>query len=106
MSATLLRSSVQQPCSHGCVYESDISLLKAAVLDIKDSVHDMKDLLTAKAVLEEQVVATRYSLQTLETRIHDLELNNAMHKGRGLVNERLIWALFSSAMAGLALYRG
>ena len=63
---------------HPCQHEGDISVLNAALAEIKDTLRDLKDLLASNAALEEQ----------------------AKSKGNSKWTDRIIWAITSAALGG------
>lgn len=89
------------PPSHACIHEADISILNAAILEIKDTLRDLKDLLTSNAVLEEQAAQFRQSLHKLDKRLHKLELDVAQGRGSSRWVERVAWAVLTAALTGL-----
>lgn len=86
---------------HTCKHEADFGGLNAAILEIKDTLRDLKDLLTSNAVLEEQAVQFRQSLVNIDKRLHKLELDVAHGKGSSRWMERVAWAVMSLALGGL-----
>lgn len=63
---------------HPCQHEGDISVLNAALAEIKDTLRDLKDLLASNAALEEQ----------------------ARSKGNSKWTDRIVWAITSAALGG------
>ncbi|MDE7064397.1 MAG: hypothetical protein K2O70_02860 [Desulfovibrionaceae bacterium] len=89
--------------SHPCTHEADIGSLNTAILEIKDTLRDLKDLLTSNAILEEQAVQFQHSLENIDKRLRTLELDVAHGKGTARWLERLAWAVMSLALGGLLL---
>lgn len=81
-----------------CAHESDISILNAAMLEIKDTLRDMKDLLTSNAVLEEQSVQFRESLLNINIRLRKVELEAAQNKGSNRWLDRVVWCVTAAAL--------
>lgn len=81
-----------------CTHEADISILNAAMLEIKDTLRDMKDLLTSNAVLEEQAVHFRESLINMDIRLRKVELEVAQNKGSNRWLDRVVWCVTAAAL--------
>lgn len=81
-----------------CTHEADISILNAAMLEIKDTLRDMKDLLTSNAVLEEQAVHFRESLINMDIRLRKVELDVAQNKGSNRWLDRVVWCVTAAAL--------
>lgn len=86
--------------SHPCAHEADISILSSAILEMKESLKHISDLLMSNAVLEEQADNTRKRLNGLDERLRELEINLAMSSGKSAFTERVIWSLVCAALAG------
>lgn len=86
--------------SHACAHEADIGILNTAIVEIKDTLRNLTDLLTSNAVLEEQAVTTRNRIKELDNRVRELEINSALAKGRNIFTERVVWSLVCAALAG------
>ena len=84
-----------------CRYETDIGILKATVVEIKDALARLAALLAANAVLEEQAVQFRKRLGTMELRLHEVELEIAHSQGSARWLERVVWAVVTLALAAL-----
>ncbi len=97
------RRSLSPP--HSCLHESDITLLNVALIDIKNTLSDMKDLLTSNAVLEEQALQFRKDIDALFSRIHKVEITTARHSGSSIWVERAVWAVVSMALGGMLALR-
>ena len=87
---------------HPCQHEGDISVLNAALAEIKDTLRDLKDLLASNAALEEQAIITRNSLKEINERLRSVELEQARSKGNSKWTDRILWAITSAAL-GLLL---
>ncbi len=85
---------------HPCQHEGDISVLNAALAEIKDTLRDLKDLLASNAALEEQAIITRNSLKEINERLRSVELEQAKSKGNSKWTDRIIWAITSAALGG------
>lgn len=83
---------------HPCQHEGDISVLNAALAEIKDTLRDLKDLLASNAALEEQAIITRNSLKEINERLRSVELEQA--KSNSKWTDRIIWAITSAALGG------
>lgn len=90
--------------AHTCHHEGDITILNTAILEIKDTLRDMKDLLTSNAVLEEQAVVTRSSLKNHDERLRTVELELAQSKGMNRWIDRIVWAVTAAALSGTVIY--
>lgn len=87
---------------HPCQHEGDISVLNAALAEIKDTLRDLKDLLASNAALEEQAIITRNSLKEINERLRSVELEQARSKGNSKWTDRILWVITSAAL-GLLL---
>lgn len=85
---------------HTCLHEGDISVLNAALAEIKDTLRDLKDLLASNAALEEQAIITRNSLKEISERLRSVELEQARCKGNSKWTDRILWAVTSAALGG------
>jgi len=85
------------PCHH----ETDIGILKATAVEIKDSLARLTALLTSNAVLEEQVMQFRKRLTLIETQLHEVELEIAHAQGSSRWIERVVWAIVTLSLAAL-----
>lgn len=81
-----------------CIHESDISILKSAMLEVKDSLKSITTLLTSNAVLEEQVTSLRTMTDRVGSRLTTVELVLAQQKGVGRWIERAVWVLVSGGL--------
>ena len=81
-----------------CTQESDISLLNTAIVEIKDTLKDLKELLLSNAVLSEQVSHFKEDITNIDIRLRKLELDVAQGKGANRWVERVIWCLTSVAL--------
>ena len=87
-----------------CIHESDISILKSAMLEVKDNLKSITALLTSNAVLEEQVASLRTRGDGVTLRLAAVELALAQQKGVSRWLERVVWVLVSGGlMAALGL---
>lgn len=87
-------------CSGHSAFVLDISVLNAALAEIKDTLRDLKDLLASNAALEEQAIITRNSLKEINERLRSVELEQARSKGNSKWTDRIIWAITSAALGG------
>lgn len=85
---------------HPCQHEGDISVLNAALAEIKDTLRDLKDLLASNAALEEQAIITRNSLKEINERLRSVELEQARSKGNSKWTGRIVWGITSAALGG------
>ena len=81
-----------------CAHEADISLLNTAIVEIKDTLKDLKELLLSNAVLSEQVSHFKESITNIDIRLRKLELDVAQGKGSNKWIERVVWCLTSAAL--------
>ena len=81
-----------------CAHEADISLLNTAIVEIKDTLKDLKELLLSNAVLSEQVSHFKESITNIDNRLRKLELDVAQGKGSNRWIERVVWCLTSAAL--------
>ena len=81
-----------------CAHEADISLLNTAIVEIKDTLKDLKELLLANAVLSEQVSHFKENITDIDIRLRKLELDVAQGKGSNKWIERVVWCLTSAAL--------
>ena len=79
-----------------CAHEADISLLNTAIVEIKDTLKDLKELLLSNAVLSEQVSHFKENITSI--RLRKLELDVAQGKGSNRWIERVVWCLTSAAL--------
>ena len=80
-----------------CTHEADISLLNTAIVEIKDTLKDLKELLLSNAILSEQVSHFK-DITNIDIRLRKLELDVAQGKGANRWVERVIWCLTSAAL--------
>lgn len=85
---------------HTCAHEADISILNSAILEMKESLKRISDLLMSNAVLEEQADNTRKRLNGIDERLRGVEINIAHSSGKSVFTERVIWTLVCTALAG------
>lgn len=52
-----------------CAHEADISLLNTAIVEIKDTLKDLKELLLSNAVLSEQVSHFKENITSIDIRL-------------------------------------
>ena len=76
-----------------CAHEADISLLNTAIVEIKDTLKDLKELLLSNAVLSEQVSHFKENITSI-----DIRLRKAQGKGANRWVERVVWCLTSAAL--------
>ena len=81
-----------------CTHEADIGILNAAIIEIKDTLKDLKDLLSSNAVLAEKMSTAQITIANIDTRVRKLELAVAQSKGAGKWVERVVWCLVSAAL--------
>ena len=81
-----------------CTHESDFGILNTTIVEIKDTLKDLKDVLTSNAVLAEQVNAIKETLSTVDMRVRKVELDIAQHRGSDKWIEKVIWCLLSAAL--------
>ena len=81
-----------------CTNDADISLLNTAIVEIKDTLKDLKELLLSNAVLSEQVSHFKEDITNIDIRLRKLELDVAQGKGANRWVERVIWCLTSVAL--------
>lgn len=85
---------------HPCAHEADISVLSAALPEIRENLKQISELLMSNAVLEEQSLTLRNRLKEIDNRVRELEINSALAKGRNIFTERVVWSLVCAALAG------
>lgn len=90
---------------HDCSHESDINILRSAVLEMKETLKYITDLLMSNAVLEEQVAALHTSKHALEERLHNVELEIAQQKGSARWVERVVWLFITAGLTGLLTWQ-
>ena len=78
-----------------CAHEADISLLNTAIVEIKDTLKDLKELLLSNAVLSEHF---KENITSIDIRLRKLELDVAQGKGANRWVERVVWCLTSAAL--------
>ena len=88
---------------HTCKKDSELSMLHDAIIDIKDTLRDLKDLLISNAVLEKQSEQFRKDIDALFSRLNKLEVRAARASGSSIWVERVVWALICAALAGLGI---
>ena len=81
-----------------CTHEADIGILNAAIIEIKDTLKDLKDLLSSNAVLAERMSTAQITIANIDTRVRKLELAAAQNRGSGKWIERVVWCLVSAAL--------
>nr|DAU99848.1 MAG TPA: hypothetical protein [Caudoviricetes sp.] len=86
-----------------CAHEADISLLNTAIVEIKDTLKDLKELLLSNAVLSEQVSHFKESITNIDIRLRKLELDVAQGKGSNRWIERVVWILLTGTIGILSL---
>lgn len=96
---------ISSPSSHHCQHETDIAIMNRAILEIKDSLIYIKDLMTSNAVLEEQVVGIRAAIKEMKTDIETLKVSAAKQLGSIPWIEKIVWLLISGG-AGIFIGKG
>ncbi|MBQ4568338.1 MAG: hypothetical protein IJA79_09510 [Desulfovibrio sp.] len=86
------------PPTHVCYREGDLASMMAAIVEIKNTLHGLRDLLTSNAVLEEQASRFSDSITELNRRLLEVELRMAQMSGSNKWIEKVVWAV---AAAGL-----
>lgn len=97
MSTSVQPASPSSPPPH-CTHEADISLLNTAIVEIKDTLKDLKELLLSNAVLSEQVAQFKENITSIDIRLRKLELDVAQGKGSNRWVERVIWCVTAAAL--------
>lgn len=92
--------SASNALRHPCAHEADIGILSSAILEMKENLRHISDLLMSNAVLEEQANTTRKRLNELDERLRTLEISLALTRGRNMFTERVMWAIVCAALAG------
>lgn len=69
-----------------------------AIVEIKDTLKDLKELLLSNAVLSEQVSHFKENITSIDIRLRKLELDVAQGKGANRWVERVVWCLTSAAL--------
>lgn len=87
-------SAVQPRCAH----EAELGRLDEAIIEIKDTLRDVKELLKSNATLSERMTAAQTAISNIDTRLRKLELAVARHQGSGKWIERVVWCLVSAAL--------
>lgn len=85
---------------HQCTHENEFGVLTATMSEIKDTLRDLKDLLTSNAVLEERTEALRQQFHALEKRLQRAEIVAAQHSGSSKWVERLVWLVVTGILTG------
>ena len=85
-----------EPCKH----EADFSIMQAAILELKESIKSISELLTSNAVLAEQSERLRKENAEIFRRLHTVELEAAKAKGSSKWTERVITILVTAALTG------
>ena len=81
-----------------CTHESDFGILNTTIVEIKDTLKDLKDVLTSNAVLAEQVNQIKEASINISTRLHKVEIEMANHSGSDKWIERFIWCFLSAVL--------
>lgn len=84
-----------------CAHEADISLLNTAIVEIKDTLKDLKELLLSNAVLSEQVSHFKENITSIDIRLRKLELDMAQGKGNSHWMERILWLIITIILSGM-----
>lgn len=95
-----MRNPVNQ---HICTRDAEFNGLSSAIIDIKDTLRVVRDLLTSHAVLGTQAVQFRKDIDVLFSKVHKLEVHTARASGSSTWIERVIWVLICAGLAGLGL---
>lgn len=91
-------TSPQHP--HRCTHENEFGVLAATMSEIKDTLRDLKDLLTSNAILEERTEALRQQGHGMEKRLQRVEITVAKWTGSSKWVERLVWLAVTGALTG------
>lgn len=84
-----------------CLHEADLAIVKDAIVDIRESLKSITELLTAHAVLDNRVSVIKEDVHNINLRLSALELAVARQHGTNRWMERVVWALVSSALMAL-----
>ena len=68
-----------------CAHEADISLLNTAIVEIKDTLKDLKELLLSNAVLSEQVSHFKETITSIDIRLRKLDVQQLLRPAGGIV---------------------
>lgn len=89
------------PMQHDCEHEPDFALLNQAILDIKDNLTYMRDLMTSNAVLEEQVSTLNREMKNVKRDMVEVKLMQAKASGSSAWIEKICWGLIALALGAL-----
>ena len=81
-----------------CSHEAELGRLNEAIVEIKDTLKDLKDLLSSNAALTERMDMAKSTILNIDTRLRKLEVSVAQHQGSGKWLERIVWCLVSLAL--------
>lgn len=84
-----------------CSRESDFAILNQAILDIKDNLTYLRDLMTSNAVLEEQVSTLNREMKTVKQEIDEVRLIQARASGSSAWIEKICWGLIALALGAM-----
>ena len=84
-----------------CTHESDFALLNQAILDIKDNLTYMRDLMTSNAVLEEQVSTLNREMKNVKKEMDEVRIMQAKASGSSAWIEKICWGLVTLALGAM-----
>ena len=89
------------PHPNPCVHESDLAILNQAILDIKDNLTYLRDLMTSNAILEEQVSTLNREMKTVKQEMDEVRIMQAKASGSSVWIEKICWGLVSLALGAM-----
>ena len=87
--------------SSPCVHESDLAILNQAILDIKDNLTYLRDLMTSNAILEEQVSTLNREMKTVKHEMDEVRIMQAKASGSSVWIEKICWGLVALALGAV-----
>lgn len=89
------------PTHSSCSHEAELGRLNEAIVEIKDTLKDLKELLSSNAALTERMDMAKSTIQNIDIRLRKLEVSVAQHHGAGKWLERVVWGIITLALSAL-----
>ena len=95
------RDQTSQHKNLPCAHEPDFAILNQAILDIKDNLTYLRDLMTSNAVLEEQVSTLNREMKNVKRDMDEVKIMQAKASGSSAWIEKICWGLVTLALGAL-----
>ena len=95
------REQTSQHKNFPCAHEPDFAILNQAILDIKDNLTYLRDLMTSNAVLEEQVSTLNREMKNVKRDMDEVKIMQAKASGSSAWIEKICWGLVTLALGAV-----